>query len=389
MARTLVVSDLHLGTPSRRDVLRLPEPRAKLLQSLEQVQRLVLLGDVIELRYGPVGAAIDAARPVLGEIAAALPRGAEVVIVPGNHDHHLLAHWLERRAGAGAGVRAGGAGADAGGAGAGGGAGPPLALETAVEPRAGDPLAAVVAALNGVEVRVAYPGVWLRDDVYATHGHYADRHTTVPMLERLAAGTMARILAQDAGAPLAIEDYEAVLAPVYAWIHALAQATGGEHGARGSRGASAGAWRLLAGPPAGRGLRRWRRRGLAAAFPMLIWSLNRVGIGPLRPQLSAGELRRSSLRAMREVLARLRIDAPHVIFGHTHRAGPRPRDDPDEWQRRGQRLVNAGCWVLEPHFLGPRPQESPYRAGFAVRVDDDAAPALTNLLDPPAGRAPG
>ena len=27
-------------------------------------------------------------------------------------------------------------------------------------------------------VRAAYPGVWLRDDVYATHGHYGDRHTT-------------------------------------------------------------------------------------------------------------------------------------------------------------------------------------------------------------------
>ena len=50
-------------------------------------------------------------------------------------------------------------------------------------------------------VRVAYPGVWLRDDVYATHGHYIDRHITVPMLERLAAGAMRRVVALNPEGP--------------------------------------------------------------------------------------------------------------------------------------------------------------------------------------------
>ena len=31
---------------------------------------------------------------------------------------------------------------------------------------------------------LAYPGVWLRPDVYATHGHYVDLHITVPSFER-------------------------------------------------------------------------------------------------------------------------------------------------------------------------------------------------------------
>jgi hypothetical protein len=120
-----------------------------------------------------------------------------------------------------------------------------------------------------------------------------------------------------------------------------------------------------------------------------VWSLNRAGLGPLRPQLSPAELRRGSLRAMREVLGRLHVDARYVIFGHTHRAGPRPRDNLGEWSRANQRLLNAGCWLLEPGFLGPRPHESPYRAGFAVRIDGDGVPELTNLLDPPPAPRPG
>ena len=47
-------------------------------------------------------------------------------------------------------------------------------------------------------VRVAYPGVWVREDVYATHGHYLDCHLTVPTLERLSLGAMSRVLGRPA-----------------------------------------------------------------------------------------------------------------------------------------------------------------------------------------------
>ena len=47
--RTLIVSDLHLGLRSGVEVLRRPEPLARLLQALDGVDRLVLLGDVLEL----------------------------------------------------------------------------------------------------------------------------------------------------------------------------------------------------------------------------------------------------------------------------------------------------------------------------------------------------
>ena len=96
--RTLVVSDLHLGSQAKRDVLRAPDLRGPLLQAAASCRRLVLLGDVLELRHGPQRDALAVAREPLTELGAALPPGSEVVIVPGNHDHHLLAAWFERRA---------------------------------------------------------------------------------------------------------------------------------------------------------------------------------------------------------------------------------------------------------------------------------------------------
>src|SRR5262249_4824712 len=147
-------------------------------------------------------------------------------------------------------------------------------------------------------VRVAYPGVWLRDDVYASHGHYCDRHTTVPMFERLGAGAMARIVREPESGPRRAEDYEAILAPIYAWIHAIAQ-NGGPDLGRSSHGASAQAWRTLEGNGNPRDLRRrrLRRRGLITAFPLLVAGLNRARIGPLRADVSGPELRRAALRA--------------------------------------------------------------------------------------------
>ncbi len=61
--RTLILSDLHLGGVSRSDVLRRPELRAPLLRAVDDVDRVVLLGDVLELRHGPPREALAAARP--------------------------------------------------------------------------------------------------------------------------------------------------------------------------------------------------------------------------------------------------------------------------------------------------------------------------------------
>ncbi|MGB0094259.1 MAG: hypothetical protein WBP81_17230, partial [Solirubrobacteraceae bacterium] len=100
------------------------------------------------------------------------------------------------------------------------------------------------------------------------------------------------------------------------------------------------------------------------------------------------ELRRAALRAFGEVLARLDISAAHVLFGHTHRAGPLPRDDRSEWRGpTGRAVLNTGSWVHEPAFLGAAPSESPYRPGFCARLGAEGPPELSCLLD--GVRSPG
>jgi hypothetical protein len=365
--RTLVVSDLHVGTHAGTDVLRDPRRRAPLLTALEGCERLVLLGDVLELRHGPMHEALAAAREPLREMGAALGPEGEVVVLAGNHDHYLVHPWSQRRAA--------------------GRPPPAFGSETAVDWVAGDPLADLAAMLAPARVRAAYPGVWLRPDVWATHGHYLDVHMTVPSIERLGAGVMRRIVSPPGrGAvpqpPAAAEDYEAILTPIYAWLHAVAQGAVPGRG-RGLQGGSVRGWQALTGP---RGRRSVRARAVAAAYPLVIAGLNRAGLGPLRAEVSGPALRRSGLRGMDEVCARLGVTAPYVIFGHTHRAGPLPGNDPAEWvTAHGSRLVNAGCWVHEPAFIGPDASQSPYRTGFCVIVEDtDPAgpPRLVNLLDP-------
>jgi predicted phosphodiesterase len=354
--RTLVVSDLHLGTRKHVDVLRTPALREALVAEVAGADRVVLLGDVLELRDGPLRETLPLARPFFEALGEALD-GGQVLLVPGNHDHALIAPWFEHR------------GVDV--------PEPPLQPEQLIAPHDAAPAVGLIAKwIGGDRLTVAYPGLWLREDVYATHGHYLDVHLTVPTFERLAIGVTGRVVRKPHAGASKIEDYESMLAPMYAWIHAVARhAPAG--GSTFDGGGTIRAWRALAGP----GPHRPHVHLLKAAFPLGIGTLNRLGIGPLRPDLSAIELRRAGLAAMGEVVTRLRIDAEHVIFGHTHRTGPLPGDELHEWRApNGARLHNAGCWVYETTFMTRAAGESPYWPGGCVIVEDAGAPQLRRLL---------
>lgn len=354
--RTLVVSDLHLGTRKRVDVLRRPELRSALLERVTSVDRVVLLGDVLELRDGPLRETLPAARSFFEQLGEALPDG-EIVLAPGNHDHALIAPWFEHR------------GVDVPAA--------TLGVEQRIGARDAAPAVAAMSRwLGGDRLEVAYPGLHLRDDVYATHGHYLDVHLTVPTFERLAIGVTGRVLKRPATAVATVEDYESTLAPMYAWIHAVARHASAT-GSTFDGGGTVAAWRALAGS----GPRSARMRLLKAAFPVGIGALNRLGIGPLLPGLSAVQLRQAGLRAMGQVVQRLGIGAAHVIFGHTHRTGPLPGDDPSEWRApNGAALHNAGCWVYETTFMNRTAGESPYWPGGCILVEDEGPPQLLRLL---------
>jgi len=91
--RTLVISDLHLGTRAGHDVLQLPAARDRLFAALAGVDRLVLLGDALELLTRTPRRAAARAEPVIRALGRALGPDREVIVVPGNHDAGLVRRW--------------------------------------------------------------------------------------------------------------------------------------------------------------------------------------------------------------------------------------------------------------------------------------------------------
>ena len=359
----------------------------------------MLLGDLLELRHGPRREALAAARPFFEELGRAFA-GREIVAVAGNHDHALIETWLEHRSELPA--------------------PPPLGVEQRIEAAAASSMMALLAEWSApARLTAAYPGLWVRPDVYATHGHYLDCHLTIPTLERLGIGAMGRLMRRPTRAFIGPDDYEAVTVPVFAWIDAVARQAPTGDALNG--GMTVRAWRALGGaprptpdPPVTNGgapddnggwtdrdgerggireltrirsrvlARTLRNRALAGAFPLGVAALNRAGLGPFNSDLSSDELRRAGLRAMGEVATRLNwgpARPAHVVFGHTHRAGPLPGDNQAEWYGPGgARLINTGCWTYDAYFLTPTPGKSPYWPGGCVLVEDDGPPMLRRLL---------
>jgi Calcineurin-like phosphoesterase len=332
--RTLVISDLHIGAGHGRAALNDSPIVEALAAAIATADRLVLLGDVIELRQGPIQDALAAASRVLPQLVSGLGDGREVVMVFGNHDHQLQ---LQQEA-----------------------------------------LSQIewMLSQNGASVRFEYPGLWLRDDVYAQHGHYLDRHTTTPAFERVAAGAMARFLKLPFSEMAEANDYERLLAPVYAWMFAISQTSKREIDAADG-GGSARALQLIRDSRGGRAL------AVQAGLRGVLGAANVLGVGPLSPDLSPVALRRSSLVGFGEVLSVLKLRPHYALFGHSHRAGPLAGDDRSEWiTPSGVQLLNTGCWVHESTaFMSEEPLDNPYRPGFAVELDDHGPPRLVNLLD--------
>jgi Calcineurin-like phosphoesterase len=361
---TAIVSDLHLGAGNDSDMLRRRDCLDLLLEALAESERLILLGDVLELRDRPLGEALELAAPVLVELAGTAD---ELVIVAGNHDHRLVSGWLEQRALDGR---------------------RPLRLADRARVDIW-PASELRKALGDVRLRMSYPGVWVRDDVYATHGHYLDRHLTIPTFERLGLGLVERTLGLSPALsdpldaperdpdPDTPDEYEQITAPIYAFLFALAQAGAVSRHPGGTP--SKRVWDALSGgDSAASKIRGWLLGSVA--LPGAVGVANRLGLGPVRADLSAGAIAQAGVSAMAEVVERLRVDARHVVFGHTHRRGPMPGED--EWRRGdGPILWNAGSWVHSPSLLGPRAETSPYWPGTVAFVDESGPPRLEHLLD--------
>ncbi|MGI8750290.1 MAG: metallophosphoesterase [Thermoleophilaceae bacterium] len=348
---TAIVSDLHLSTVSGADMLRRPQARERLGEALSRADRVVILGDLLELRERRAEEALKVATPALEAIGEATA-GRELVLVPGNHDYELASPALERE-------RLGGRDA--------------LPLQGRYSTDHGELSRRVAALMPDTDVSLAYPGLRLRDDVFATHGHYLDLHLTVPRVESIFAHAVGRLVGAK-GPELSVDAYEAALSPVYAFSHALAQSAR-VNASVGGGNISREVW-VRAGDGGVAGLALG-----GVAIPVAVATLNRLGIGRFRPDISATELRRAGLRAMDRVIGNLDIEAAHVIFGHTHRAGPLPGEVEGWWLGGGTRLHNTGSWLLEEAFSAAEGPANPYWPGRVTWLDDSGPPWFENVLE--------
>lgn len=345
--RTLVVSDFHLGSITGRDVVRRPAVLEALCAAVADVDRLILLGDVVELAEGRPRHALGVAREPLGAIAEALGRGRDIVLVPGNHDHGLVRPYLR-------GLRA---------------RGKRLGMATRIPLNSSPVLTDLAGLLRPGRVRVQYPGAWLAPGVYAHHGHYADRHLLPRARGVLARGPLTPV--PDTGARP--EDYERAGGP-------SADAMGA---ALSFELPDALADRLDRATGS-------LRQATMSALPYAGRLLRTEALAPLSAGALGWQFRRAGLPAIGAVAEGLGLRARHLIFGHLHRGGPMAEDDPAEWHGLDGRLAlhNTGSWVYEPLLLtGVRPPH-PYWPGGAVLLDDDGAPPrFISLLDDVPPRA--
>ena len=247
--------------------------------------------------------------------------------MPGNHDHTLIRAWLARRIEAGR----------------------PLRPATQVPKGASDLLGELCSWLRPARVEVRYPGVWLADDVYATHGHYLDR--------LLPAALRGRLRALEGAPRSAVDDFErAPGSDAGAVSDALAAILPDGMGETVETAVGQARRTLLAGLPALATIPGMREAASLAALAM-----------------EQGIHRRAAIPAMDEVARRLRLRARWVVFGHIHRRGPLPADPADLWRPRG-----AG---------GPAPGQQ-RQLGVRQRARGRRRPAERRAPLPPRRRGP-
>ncbi len=377
---TAILSDLHLGAAHGDDLLRYPFFCELLREQLDGIDHIVLLGDILDLRFQQLSTALQAATPFLEMLGQVLRevKHPRVTYIPGNHDHHYAARLIE------------------------------LEQEQAIE--SGEPyefrhviappnffLCRQLARLIGgeVQVRISYFYDLLDSSagkIFITHGHYLDLHIdAVParLLTLLQASIAAAGQSVDALSP---ELYEDILRPQYELLHWIGQSPGG--GQIQSRIYE----RLRGGAPPSTRLSQIRQAALRRAASVggkvgiavaesIANRLIKGGFSLTSParEAQAEETIRAFSASLEALEAYLPTGAQYVIFGHTHRPGPLEKIDlPEHWtvKMHGQDtlVMNSGSWLYDSG-KARRPDYRPMRwPGTFILIPDRGQPRLVEVL---------
>ncbi|HEX9414111.1 MAG TPA: metallophosphoesterase, partial [Ktedonobacterales bacterium] len=389
---TAILSDLHLGAWQLNDLLRYPVFIARLMRGLEDVDEVVLLGDVLELRFQRLDEALRVATPFFASLGEVLrrrggrsPRRARVVYVAGNHDHHLALQLIEREQEAA--IERGQA--------------EPYRFSGQVRPPREMFLLRELRRMlgPGIEVEFAYSYLLLdalSGPVLATHGHYLDLHLASPG-ERLLALVQQALTAYqlDVLRP-GFELYEAVLRPQFELLYWIGQSPAGAQ-------VQSDLWRRLRGDNrrlpkgwVGRVRRIAARRALRAAEALAGAAVRQLtervlkgDVTVISPARATGvdegiQALMASLGALQDDLFAIegwRSPPAYVIFGHTHRPGPSPElDAPERWRARwldqDVQLLNCGSWLYDVERALTEDYRRTRWPGTFVLLPDHEAPRL-------------
>jgi hypothetical protein len=338
--RTLVVSDLHIGASDGLSVVERPAALAALLGAIDGCERLVLLGDLIELKDSDPWRSMDVARPILQAIGARAGADRQIVYLPGNHDRALIGRWIAAQGAA-------------------------LRTETPVPPDAGRTLATVLEWLAPARVEVRYPGVWLSELIWAHHGHYLnyylEPHQGYGLLRRERTGRPrhgAAPAAEGSGPDprLTPSDFEVMFA--HHRLHVPARTS---------------TPREPVPDPSIVMQRPWHAR--------LHEHILSPRISPVVANMLGRQMRRHAIPAVVYAAHDLGVRSSYLLFGHVHRRGPIAGDWLQEWRLDETEVLNTGSWRFEPVLVQRSLPPHPYWPGGAILIDEQGTPRTLGLLD--------
>jgi UDP-2,3-diacylglucosamine pyrophosphatase LpxH len=360
--RALVISDSHLGAWTGEDLLAQDQYLERLAPHLDDIDELIVLGDLFDLLFGSIQDAFSAAEGLF-DLATEKLQGKRLVFLAGNHDHRFVVREAEDL----------------------------LQMELATGSSAAElrdelardqmPRRFLERRLEGVEIDVRYP-TYTFAGVLCTHGHYLDPHARLagPLGSRLLTKALWAIASGGPEQPRTEADYESVITLLTEMLYTIAQLPHGTTAQRNvfrtrgtvARVVRAGgapyraiqrlAARIREGGEAAGGdgsgrsgtvsfddylreqaLEAERRQGRATpAIPHDIpgYDLART----VRP----GDPRGRALEAIAQVVENLgwARDTDKIVFAHTHQ----PIADARVPLTGDVRYWNTGSWIYEPEL---------------------------------------